>query len=105
MKKAILLAGIVSILALAIIGCGNPAGGGGGGGNGGGNEVNRTALQNAIAGAEALLAATYQSPNGADVHLDKYWTNAEQRLTFQNAIAAARAVLANDAATQAEVDA
>ncbi|MCL2382562.1 MAG: hypothetical protein FWC64_13400 [Treponema sp.] len=97
MKHTLKWAGVITILAFLVVSCG--------GNNGGPPGVDRTGLQAAIAEAQARLADTDVSTNGADVHDNRYWTNNAVRTTFQAAIASAQSVNANGAATQGEVTA
>jgi len=67
--------------------------------------VDRTALAQAIAAAQDLLAQTETSPDGYDIPATASWTTATVRTAFDNAINTAQDVHDNTAATQIEVDA
>ena len=66
--------------------------------------VNILNLQYAITDAEALLASVYVSADGSDVAINAEWVTAEDKTVYEGAIASAREVLANEGATQTEVD-
>jgi len=67
------------------------------------SAVDRTALYDAIAEAEVLLAATMTSVDGSNVPTTEYWTTATERAAFTDAIAAAEDVYDDDGANQAAI--
>jgi len=67
--------------------------------------VDRTALAQAITGAQALLAQTETSTDGTDLPTTAYWTTATVRTAFDNAINTAQGVHDDTDATQAQIDA
>ncbi|MCL2380595.1 MAG: FIVAR domain-containing protein [Treponema sp.] len=90
-------AGVITILAFLAVSCGGdgdpPPG------------IDRSGLGAAIATAQAMLAGTDVSANGADVHDNRYWTSGTDRGILQSAIDSARSVYNNPAATQAAINA
>jgi len=95
MRKTMLTAGILAILALLIVGCDT--------GNGA-PTVDRSALNTAIAAAQTALDNTVASADGTDVSTTDFWTTQAVRTTFQDAVTAATTVRDNTGATQIQVD-
>jgi len=67
--------------------------------------LDKTELGNVITAAQALLAGTMDSVNGSDLDITTYWVTTEVHNTFDAFIIMAQGVYANNAATQAQVDA
>ena len=100
--RAIGASAIIALIGFAVAGCDSPTN------NNEPPPVNRTALNAAISGAEALLfadIAVSAAGDGSDVHFSEQWTTQDVRNALQSAIEAATAVRDNTAATQAQVDA
>ena len=66
--------------------------------------ADRTALGNAIAAAQVLIAETATSADGTDVATTAYWATQAAHADFASAVSAAQDVYGNTVTTQAEVD-
>lgn len=69
------------------------------------NQADKTSLQLAVDNANAELVSVSVSTDGADVHPSKYWVTEEVYNQYVELIEAAQALIAEENASQDEVDA